>query len=382
MKTTTLALCLAGAALAAPALAQSYRVIPLGSLGGQSAAWAFDGVGRVVGVSADEPKHNRFHAFASDGVTSVDAGILPGTTNAFAFAASGDTLFGMSYSFQDLTIRALRWRNGTLDTLGDFAPRGANASGTVVGFLQTTVGTLRVEHACRWAQGTLTDLGTYGGSFSWAYDVADNGWVVGSATTARDAATHAALWTDTGPHDLGVLGGSMSQAYAINNNRSVVGWSTTPSGERHGCFWQLSTSGNVLARADLGSLARSSFAYGLNDLGRIVGVSDGRATLWIDNHIIDLNTTIPDGSGWRLDAATAIDAQGRICGWGNFHGFPQAYLLVCLADFNADGFVDFFDYDAFVAAFETGDPAADVNGDGFLDFFDYDAFVGAFETGC
>jgi hypothetical protein len=49
------------------------------------------------------------------------------------------------------------------------------------------------------------------------------------------------------------------------------------------------------------------------------------------------------------------------------------------ADFNLDGFVDFFDYDAFVAAFEAGDTDADFNQDCFLDFFDYDAYVAAFE---
>jgi hypothetical protein len=54
------------------------------------------------------------------------------------------------------------------------------------------------------------------------------------------------------------------------------------------------------------------------------------------------------------------------------------------ADFNADGFVDFFDYDDYVACFEgAGAPGcnSDFNGDGFVDFFDYDAFVFAFE-GC
>ena len=51
-------------------------------------------------------------------------------------------------------------------------------------------------------------------------------------------------------------------------------------------------------------------------------------------------------------------------------------------DANGDLFVDFFDYDAFVVAFESGTPLADFNGDGFIDFFDYDAFVGGFETGC
>lgn len=61
---------------------------------------------------------------------------------------------------------------------------------------------------------------------------------------------------------------------------------------------------------------------------------------------------------------------------------------VCPADFNCDNFLDFFDYDAFVACFEGGDcpnfdpMSADVNGDEFVDFFDYDAFVGLFESGC
>ena len=58
----------------------------------------------------------------------------------------------------------------------------------------------------------------------------------------------------------------------------------------------------------------------------------------------------------------------------------------CTADFNADGFIDFFDYADFVACFEGSscDPgrSADINRDGFIDFFDYDAYVTAFETGC
>ncbi len=58
----------------------------------------------------------------------------------------------------------------------------------------------------------------------------------------------------------------------------------------------------------------------------------------------------------------------------------------CEADFNGDGFVDFFDFDDFVACFEgvvcPPGKSADFNGDGFADFFDYDDFVLAFETGC
>jgi hypothetical protein len=58
----------------------------------------------------------------------------------------------------------------------------------------------------------------------------------------------------------------------------------------------------------------------------------------------------------------------------------------CPADFNGDGFLDFFDYDEYVSCFETGacppGKTADFNGDAFVDFFDYDDFVSAFELGC
>ncbi len=58
----------------------------------------------------------------------------------------------------------------------------------------------------------------------------------------------------------------------------------------------------------------------------------------------------------------------------------------CLADFNRDGFVDFFDYGTFVDCYEgqacpPGD-SADANQDGFVDFFDFAFFAEAFEAGC
>jgi hypothetical protein len=51
-------------------------------------------------------------------------------------------------------------------------------------------------------------------------------------------------------------------------------------------------------------------------------------------------------------------------------------------DYDCSGIADFFYYDAFVADFEAGNPAADANRDGFNDFADCDAFLAAFEGGC
>ncbi len=98
--------------------------------------------------------------------------------------------------------------------------------------------------------------------------------------------------------------------------------------------------------------------------------------------------------------ATLTAGTYRIFAGPNFFaGFPcdgavdNHYILTignpsggCIADFNNDSFVDFFDYADYVACFE-GEPCppgrtADVNGDNFVDFFDYADFVDAFETGC
>ncbi|MBL8762246.1 MAG: S8 family serine peptidase [Phycisphaerae bacterium] len=54
----------------------------------------------------------------------------------------------------------------------------------------------------------------------------------------------------------------------------------------------------------------------------------------------------------------------------------------CLADFNADGFVNGNDYDAFADAFDQAAPEADLNADGFVNGNDYDAFATAFDQGC
>ncbi|XVJ59532.1 MAG: hypothetical protein HEQ23_09040 [Tepidisphaera sp.] len=83
-----------------------------------------------------------------------------------------------------------------------------------------------------------------------------------------------------------------------------------------------------------------------------------------------------------------------MCGWGfnSTTNRREAQLwtgpvppIPCRADFNADGFLDFFDYLEFVECFETGvcgGNSGDFNRDGFVDFFDYADFVALFESGC
>ena len=66
----------------------------------------------------------------------------------------------------------------------------------------------------------------------------------------------------------------------------------------------------------------------------------------------------------------------------SFTSGESRVTAVCTADFNADGFTDFTDFDTYITAFEAGSDAADMNCDGFIDFTDFDSFVTAFEAGC
>ena len=75
----------------------------------------------------------------------------------------------------------------------------------------------------------------------------------------------------------------------------------------------------------------------------------------------------------------------RVGGYWGARGTGALYVAfqaACLADFNRDNQVDFFDYLDFVQALTNEDPGADINGDGQADFFDYLDFVQAFSNGC
>ncbi len=83
-----------------------------------------------------------------------------------------------------------------------------------------------------------------------------------------------------------------------------------------------------------------------------------------------------------INAASVVEA--------GFDGISVEVLdctvVPCDADFNGDGFVDFFDFDDYVSCFEgvscPNGQDADFNDDGFVDFFDLDDFVSTFEAGC
>jgi probable HAF family extracellular repeat protein len=270
-------------------------MIDLGTLGGsESDALGINDQGQVVGYS--QTASGDYHAFlwtAEGGM--VDLGTFGNGTYSEADAINnlgqvvgirttipGDPLDDPAVAY---SAHAFLWTaaRGMVDlgTLGgSFSYAGAiNNSGQVVGDSLTAAGE---DHAFLWtvARG-MVDLGTLGGTYSFAYAINNQGQIVGNAETASGE-DHAFLWTAArGMVDLGTLGGSYSYGYAINNLGQVVGFSYTASGEEHGFFW--TAAGGMVDLGTLGGTASGALA--INKVGQIVGFSttasgEEHAVLW------------------------------------------------------------------------------------------------------
>jgi probable HAF family extracellular repeat protein len=199
---------------------------------------------------------------------------------------------------------------GTLGGTYSYA-NGINSLGQIVGFSYMPGD--NASHAFLWQNGVMTDLGTLpGGSNSFAYGINDAGQIVGASYVA-DGTTRAVLWENGVIKDLGTLGGSSSLAQAINNHGEIVGWAAAlPDDMPHAFRWE----NGVMT--DLGKLTGdSSLAFGINDNGQIAGYSDTipgqfspHAILWDEAGLHDLGT-LPGGAG---STALGINEYGQIIG--------------------------------------------------------------------
>jgi hypothetical protein len=215
--------------------------------------------------------------------------------------------------------------------------------------------------------------------------------------------------------DLGTLPPGASEPPPENLAPAGVVWYTFELSEAAEAasltFLDADTEGSLLTDST-GTGTGNDTMLGLYDaLGNRVLVDDDDGSGRLSQATFGGGSTTPtSGNGMAYDGRDGTLTAGRyylaLTGFGNTAFGPTGWSVYtehqkagpialrlftntdvgCPADFNGDGFLDFFDYDDYVACFEgSGCPPgrdADFNGDGFVDFFDYDEFVLNFETGC
>jgi len=238
---------------------------------------------------------------------------------------------------------------GTLGGSETFAA-GINATGQVVGQSQQDTTNPSAFRAFRTAPNrpinpATDNLGTLGGLNSQATGINASGQVVGSSQLdpssplSADPATRAFRFSGGTMTNLGTLGGTTSVGNAINASGQVVGSSETAAGDTRA--FRTAANGLITLGSDLGTLGGlNSQAFGINASGQVVGSSetaagDTRAFRTAANGLITPGIGLGTLGG-TFSQANGINDSGQVVGFAETAGGQfRAFRTTAGGDINA-----------------------------------------------
>lgn len=157
--------------------------------------------------------------------------------------------------------------------------QAVGASGACAAFNPITLVSLQPLHALLWDTGTVTDLGSLGGTGHGqgisASAINNQGQVVGVSDLAGDKAFHAFLWTrTTGMQDLGTLPGDIaSLAIGINDSGDIVGASLDDSFTPRAFVRQSGVMRDLNSLVQVDTPLHMLTACSINARGEITGIA-------------------------------------------------------------------------------------------------------------
>ncbi len=230
-----------------------------------------------------------------------------------------------------------------------------NSSGTLIGYGTKTVGGVTTVEILKWTPGGTgwnagTSLGAPGGGYAYAYALADDGQIAGKAKFTTGGNYHAAIGINSSGFttDLGTFGGVNSEAWDINADSGAVGWAhnnATPNRQR--AFFiengatTLQTWHELPRLPGTSSTTYNSSAKSVNRFGQVAGKIQNdagtyrafRYTSGGGSEMKDLNTltlqnnVTPTSLGWSLSEAAAISDAGHLVGFGTKNGNSRGWIL-------------------------------------------------------
>jgi probable HAF family extracellular repeat protein len=271
---------------------------------------------RAAGTATIEAAPNPAEA-AAGGIQVSDLGILPGGYYASARAVNNLGQVTGSASDASGATRHIIWTDGTMITAPNWtsgSPEAINDSRQVVG--HSNLGR-SASNGILWdASGQIVVLPPLPGGLVdrvRAHDINASGFIVGRS---RDAAfkQHAVLWQGSAlSRDLGFMGsGDTSEAWGINDLGDIVGMANSVSGgQPRGFLWR---NGTFAGLDSLTGPSGASSAVDINNNGLIAGTSSGGIAVVWRNGVIETLPALAGGTTYNV--VTDLNNNGDVVGYG------------------------------------------------------------------